>query len=178
MEKMTKEQFAEYKQQFLERKRKAYEAEPEVAKLVKTKRLLWRILAVCWVVHCMLTIIVTIQMQADTNIFLEIIKTLFQVFWLFVFINPEGTWRLNVMLYISAGYNLLMIVNEYQRSLKDILPQLIQRMPVFGLIFLMETLLPFLLLGIAFYLTLPKAHREQAERAQAIIKELQNQPNL
>lgn len=140
MEKMTKEQYADYKQQFLEKKRKAYEAEPEVAKLIKTKRLLWRILAVYWVVHCMLTIIVSIQMQADTNIFIEIIKTLFQAFWLFVFINPQGTWRLNVMLYISAGYNMLTIITEYQRSLGDILPQLIQQMPVFGLIFLMEAL--------------------------------------
>lgn len=175
MDNMSKEQYANLKQQFLEEKRKAYEAEPAVYNLVKTKRLFWRILAIYWGVHFILTIINSIQMQLDTNYLLEIVKTLFQVFWLYVFISPEGNWRINVMLYVSAAYNLVMGINVYQQSLQGVLPQVFQEMPLLGILFLMEILIPFLFLGMAFYLTLPKAHREQAERVQMIIKSLQEE---
>lgn len=173
MENMTKEQYADFKRQFLEEKQEAYEAEPDVYRLIKTKRLFWRILAVYFSVHCALTVIVSIQMHLDTNYLMEIAKTLFQIFWLYVFISPEGTWRLNIMLYLSAAYNLITFINQSCRSLQDFFPQFIQEMPIFGILFFMEALLPFLFFGTALYLTLPSAHRKQAERAQEIIKELQ-----
>lgn len=173
MEKMTKEQYADFKRQFLEDKQRAYESEPNVYRLVKTKRLLWRILAACLVIHCALTIIASIQIQADNNYLLEIARTLFQLFWLYVFISPEGTWRLNIMLYISAAYNLITIAKQYQAFSAGLFLQFLQEMPVFGSMFFMEVLLSFLILGTAFYLTLPMAHRKQAERVQEIIKELQ-----
>lgn len=175
MDKINKEQYENWKQQFLEDKRKAYEAEPDVYNLVKTKRLFWRILAVYWGVHFILTIINSIQLQLDTNYLLEIAKTLFQVFWLYVFISPEGNWRINVMLYVSAAYNLVMGINIYRQSLQGVLPQVFQEMPLLGILFLMEILIPFLFFGMAFYLTLPKVHREQAERVQMIIKSLQEE---
>lgn len=176
MEKMTKEQYAEIKRQFLEDKQRAYEAEPGVYRLIKTKRLLWRILAAGLVIHCALTIIASIQIQADINYLFEIVRTLFQLFWLYVFISPEGTWRLNIMLYISAAYNLITIAKQYQQYQAfsaGLFLQFLREMPVYGILFIMEVLLPFLFLGTAFYLTLPKAHRNQAERVQEIIKELQ-----
>lgn len=172
---MNKEQYKNLKQQFLEEKRKAYEAEPDVYNLVKAKRLFWRILAVYWIVHFVLATINSIQMQLNTNYLLEIAKTLFQVFWLYVFISPEGSWRINVMLYVSAAYNVMMGINIYRQSLQGILPQVFQAMPLLGLLFLMEILIPFILLGIALYLTIPESHRQQAERAQMIIKELQEE---
>ena len=172
---MYKEQYANWKQQFLEDKRKAYEAEPGVYNLIKMKRLFWRILAVYWVVHLVLSAIVSIQMHTDMNYVLEIAKTLFQIFWIYVFISPEGTWRINIMLYVSAAYNLMMIITNYRQSLQGILLQVFQALPIFGLVFVMEVLIPFLFLGIALYLTLPKSHREQAERAQSILKGLQEE---
>lgn len=175
MDKMSKEQYLNWKQQFLEDKKKAYEAEPAVYNLVKTKRLFWRILAVYWIVHFALSTVASIQMQAETNYLLEIAKTLFQIFWLYVFISPEGNWRINVMLYVSAAYNLVMGINIYRQSLQGVLPQVFQEMPLLGILFLMEILIPFLFLGMALYLTLPKAHREQAERVQMIIKSLQEE---
>lgn len=175
MDNMNKEQYANWKQQFLEDKRKAYEAEPDVYNLVKTKRLFWRILAVYWGVHFILTIINSIQMQLDTNYLLEIAKTLFQVFWLYVFISPEGNWRINVMLYVSAAYNLVMGINIYRQSLQGILLQVFQEMPLLGILFLMEILIPFIFLGMALYLTIPKSHKQQAERVQMIIKSLQEE---
>lgn len=173
MDKMNKEQYASWKQQFLEDKRQAYEAEPGVYNLVKIKRLFWRIMAAYWGVHFILSTVISTQLQVDTNYVLEILKTLFQLFWLYIFISPEGTWRINIMLYVAAAYNLVMNITNYQRSLQYILPQVFQELPISGLLFLMEILVPFLFLGIALYLTLPKAHREQAERVQMIIKELQ-----
>lgn len=176
MENMTKEQYADFKRQFLEEKQKAYEAEPDVYRLIKTKRLFWRILAVCLAIHCALTIIASIQIQSDINYLFEILRTLFQIFWLYVFISPEGTWRLNIMLYISAAYNLITVINQSRSSLQDVFPQFIQfiqEMPIFGILLFMEVLLPVVFLGIALYLTLPGAHRKQAERVQEIIKELQ-----
>lgn len=173
MDNMSKEQYAILKQQFLEEKRKAYEAEPDVYKLVKTKRLFCRILSIYWIVHFVLYIINSIQMQLDTNYLLEIAKTLFQVFWLHVFISPEGNWRINVMLYVSAAYNLVMAINIYQQSLQGVLLQVFQKMPLLVISFLMEILMLFIFLGIALYLTIPKSHRQQAERAQEIIKNLQ-----
>ncbi len=175
MDQRNKEQYANWKRQFLEDKRKAFEAEPGVYHLINMKRLFWRILAVYWGVHFILTIIFLVQMQADTNYVLDILRTLFQIFWLYVWINPEGTWRFNIVLYISAAYNLMTAINTYRQSLQGILPQIFSEMPLLGLIFLMEILIPFLLSGTACYLTLPKSHREQAERAQAIVKELQKE---
>lgn len=172
---MSKEQYANWKQQFLEDKRKAYEAEPGVYDLVKTKRLFWRILAVYWAVHFVLSTVASMQMQVEMNYLLEIAKTLFQIFWLYVFISPEGSWRINVMLYVSAGYNLVLCINIYHQSLQGILLQVFQQLPILGLTFLMGMLVPFLLLGMALYLTLPKSHREQAERVQMILKSLQEE---
>ena len=172
---MSKEQYANWKQQFLEDKRKAYEAEPGVYNLVKTKRLFWRILAVYWAVHFVLSTVASMQMQVEMNYLLEIVKTLFQIFWLYVFISPEGSWRINVMLYVAAGYNLVLCINIYQQSLQGILLQVFQQLPILGLTFLMGVLVPFLLLGMALYLTLPKSHREQAERVQMILKSLQEE---
>ena len=130
MDNMNKEQYANWKQQFLEDKRKAYEAEPGVYNLIKMKRLFWRILAVYWVVHFVLSAIVSIQMHTDMNYVLEIAKTLFQIFWIYVFISPEGTWRINIMLYVSAAYNLMMIITNYRQSLQGILLQVFQALPL------------------------------------------------
>lgn len=175
MNKMDKEQYANWKQQFLDDKRKAYEAEPGVNNLIKMKRLFWRILAFFWVVHSVLSTIASLQMQMHINYVVQIARPLFQIFWLYVFISPEGSWRINIMLYVSAAYNLVMAITTYQRSLQGILLQVFRELPVLGLTFLMEVLIPFLFLGVAFYLTLPKSHREQAERAQMIVKELQEE---
>lgn len=173
MEHMDKEQYAKYKQQFLEAKRAAYEAEPDVYHLVKTKRMFLKVLVIYWGVHFLLFTITSIQMQLEINYLLEIVKTLFQIFWLAVFISPEGSWRINVMLYVSAGYNLVTGINTYRQSLQGVLLQIFQEMPLLGILFLTEILVPFLLLGIALYLTVPKSHRLQAERVPMIIKELQ-----
>lgn len=173
MNNMSKEQFASMKKQFMEDKRKAYEAEPGVYNLIKMKRLFWRFFAVYWLVHFALSILASMQIQSEMNYLLEIAKTLFQIFWLYVFISPEGSWRINVMLYVSAAYNLVMAINIYRQSLQGILLQVFRELPLMGLLFLMEILIPFLFLGAAFYLTLSKTHRQQAERAQEILKGLQ-----
>ncbi|MCM1412633.1 MAG: hypothetical protein NC305_19135 [Lachnospiraceae bacterium] len=186
MDKMNKEQFADYKRQFLEDKKQAYEAEPDVARLVRTKRLLWRILAVYHAVDFALAIIASVQLQQDMDYGLWCAKALFQFFWLYVFISPEGTWRINVMLYVSAAYNMITVINNCRQILQNLslqgissqevlqsLPYFFQEQPVWAFGLLMEMLLPFLLLGIAMYLTLPKSHREQAERVQAILQKLQ-----
>lgn len=169
---MTKEEHEYLKQQFLEERERAYDAEPEVKNWIKTKQTIFRVLALYWIIHAVLSNIALWQMGAGVHVLTDILAPLFQLFWLFVFISPSGTWRVNAVLYFWALYNFALNLNNYMHNLQGHLLEVIAQMPVLGIVFGMEIMVPFLFLGIACYLTLPKRHRELSERAEAIQKEL------
>lgn len=169
---MDKEEQKILKQRFLEEKEQAYEAEPEVKNWIKKKKIIFRILAAYWIVHAVLSTIALQQMGEGFRVMMDVLRPLFQIFWLYVFVSPNGTWRINTVLYFWALYNLAMNLNNYTRNLQGYLPELVQQMPVMGVIFGMELLVPVLFLAAACYLTIPRAHRELSERAEQIQKEL------
>lgn len=169
---MTKEEQASLKQQFLEERKQAYDAEPEVKIWIEKKRMIFRLMALYWIIHAVLSSIALYQMGAGFHPLTDVFAPLFQIFWLYVFISPNGTWRINMVLYFWALYNLMMNFSNYMRNLQGYLPEMIAQTPVLGAVFGMEVLVPFLFLAIAFYLTLPRSHREWSERAEQIQKEL------
>lgn len=169
---MTKEEHAALKQQFLEEKERAYDAEPEVKSWIEKKKRVFRFMAVYWVIHAVLSGVALYQMGSGIHFLTEVLAPLFQIFWLYVLISPSGTWRVNAVLYFLALYNAVMNLNNYMNNLQGYLLEMVIQMPVMGAVFGMEILVPVLFLGIACYLTLPKAHREWSERAEQIQKEV------
>ncbi len=173
MQTMNKEEYAVYKQKFLAKKKATFEAEPEVNKWLKIKTWIFRGLAILILVHDILSLFLYIWMDSDINYGITIAKTLFSIFWLFVFIAPQGSWRLNIMLFVSAFFNLTTIVTNYFDQLQGQLLPMIRRMPLLGVLFAMEILIPFLFAGTGCYLMIPKAHRQWSDRIQEINKNLQ-----
>lgn len=169
---MTKEEHAALKQQFLEERERAYDAEPEVKNWIKTKRNIFRILAVYWIIHAVFSSVALHQIGSGFNLLMDVLRPLFQIFWLYVFISPNGSWRINMVLYFWALSNMVLNLNNYMHNLQGYVLEMVAQMPVLGAVFGMELLVPVLFLGIACYLTLPKKHREWSERAEQIQKEL------
>lgn len=167
---MDKQEYKQQRRQLSEEEKKLYEAEPEVNGWVKTKQVIFRCIAGYWIVHAILTIIVMIQMQSASNIGMEVAKLLFQLFWIYVCISPKGTWRVSAVFYFFALYNLGINMMNYYKNLQGYVAELFTQMPVLGAMFVMEMLVPFLFLGVACYLTLPKKHRMLSEQAEAIRK--------
>lgn len=167
---MDNQEYKRQRQQLLEEEKRLYEAEPEVYGWVKTKEMIFKCIAGYWIVHAILAIITVVQIQSDANAGMEIVKLLFQIFWIYVIISPKGTWRLNAVFYFLALANLGLNMTTYFENLQGHLGEMFIQMPVMGVIFVMEMLVPFLFLAAACYLTLPKKHRILSERAEEIHK--------
>jgi len=169
---MTKEEHALLKQRLREEKERAYKEEPEVKNWIEKKRMVFRFFAVYWIVHAVLSSAALHQLGAGFNFLTDVLAPLFQIFWLYVFISPNGTWRINLVLYFWALYNLMLNLNNYLHNLQGYLLEAIRQTPVLGAVFGMEVLVPFLFLATACYFTLPKPHRDLSERAGQLQKEL------
>lgn len=168
---MDKEEQKRIKQQFLEEQERAYDAEPDVKNWIKTKETIYKVLAAYWLVHAVLCIAALLQAQAGLNFITDILKPVFQLFWLYVFISPKNTWRVNTALYFAAFYNFVMNLNHYFH-LRGYLWETVRLSPVTGIVFLMDALVPFLFLITACYLTIPKAHRDLSDRAKELQTEI------
>ena len=162
---MDKKEFLRQRQQILD---ECYRKDPEVAVWVRTKRILWRITAGYFILHMVLDILLRMQMQTYEGLGREIFKLLFQLFWLFISINPERSWRISTLLYLFAVVNFSMLFLSGESMLNS-LPY-ISAMPLLGAIMFMELLLPLLLLALAIYLTAFPKSRELSERAWEICK--------
>ncbi len=169
---MNKEERRALKQQLAEEKERMYNADPEVKHWIKTKRTIFWALAVYWIVHALLSIIALQQIGAGFRLATDVLRPLFQLFWIYVFISPNGTWRVNVVFYFWALSNLALNFNNYMSNLQGYFQEAVAQIPVLGVVFFMEVLVPFLFLGIACYLTIPKSHRELSDRVQNMQREL------
>lgn len=164
-----KEQIQQQRQMIAERRRLFYEENPDLAKWVKNKRVIRNIILIYWVLHTILTILVMLQMGSSGSIVLEIVKLLFQMLWICVFINPEGSWRFSLILYLWALGNFVMLLQQGA----DIMDSLayIPYQPLYGIILIMEVMVPFLFLAIAIYLTALPKNRELSERVYELQKQ-------
>ncbi len=156
----------------MEERERVYGAEPEVKNWIKKKKMIFRFMAAYWILHAVLSIAALQQMGAGFQVVTDVLRPLFQLFWISVFISPYGTWRINLIFYFWAFCNLAINWNNYAQNLQGHLPEIVQQMPLLGVVFAMECLVPLLFLGIACYLTFSKTHRELSDRAQEIQREL------
>ncbi len=173
---MDKAEFESRHQEMFRQQSRFFEDNPEIRKWVETKKILFWVLAGYWIVHWVVSIIIMIQMQNLTAAVagIEIFKMLFQLLWMKVFLNHMGSWRLNIMLYVSAVYNGVMLIQNGRMVLESIsyFPYM-----SFGSVLLyciligMEVLAPLLLLAVAIYLTVPSRHRKWSEQVEAMYKE-------
>ncbi len=166
---MDKAEYDILRRQALAEKEQLYQAEPDVAAWVKKKGLIFKVVAGYWILHAALLAALMMQMDSMDGFGMEIFKLLFQLLWIWVFMAPEGSWRLSVILYFSALMNFATLL-QYPGGFASIL-DCIREMSLLGVVMLMESLVPVLLLGIAIYLTAIPRHRELSERAEAISKE-------
>ena len=164
-----KEQIQKQRQMIAEQRRLFYEENPDLARWVKNKRVIRNIILIYWVLHTVFTIIVMLQMGSSGSIVLEIVKLLFQMLWICVFVNPEGSWRFSLILYLWALGNFVMLLQQGA----DIMDSLayISYQPLYGIILIMEVMVPFLFLAIAIYLTALPKNRELSERVYELQKQ-------
>ena len=164
-----KEQIQKQRQMISEQRRLFYEENPDLARWVKNKRVIRNIILIYWALHTIFTIIVMLQMGSPGSIVLEIVKLLFQMLWICVFVNPEGSWRFSLILYLWALGNFVMLLQQG----KDIMAALsyISYQPLYGIILIMEVMVPFLFLAIAIYLTALPKNRELSERVYELQKQ-------
>lgn len=165
---MNQQDLKELQKQIMEEKKQAYQAEPELARWVAVRKTLLLIVLGFWLAHELLSVMLMLQMHSG-SIGMEIVKCLFQLLWLCAFMSPEAGWRINLILYLSALVNFAMFFQAY-RDIPN-LWAVIMIYPSFGILACIEALFPFLLLGIAVYLTAFPGHRELSERVEIISKQ-------
>ncbi|MDE7284743.1 MAG: hypothetical protein K2N85_14340 [Lachnospiraceae bacterium] len=173
---MDKNEYKKQRQITLQKQEQFLIDNPEIGKWVKMKKLLFRLLAGYWIFHTVISIIIMAmqQMLTVSEITRMVFMLLFQLLWMAAFMNPRGGWRLNLILYISAAYNLLMLVKNgaIMMETASYLPYMPLTVALtYGVLMLMEILVPFLLLAAAIYLTAFSNHREWSEQAEEMYKE-------
>ena len=163
---MDNQAFKEQRSQIMAEIEQFYVENPEVGNLVHKKRLLRRIVVIFWVLHTVFSLLLMAQIQTldGMEAAKEIFKLLFQLLWLFAFMSPEGGWRIHLILYFWSLANFGMLFMNYSDMIAT-LPY-VATMPLLGVVMFMEVVVPFLLLGVALYFTLPASHRCLSEEAE------------
>lgn len=158
----------EYRAQFLREN-------PEIESWIKKRKTLLLIVVIYWILHTVISLIFMVQMQSltGTQATGEIVKLLFQLLWLWVFMNPQGGWRFNLILYFWALINLATLLSQL-RDMMAFLPN-VSQMPLLGVLMIMEILVPFLLFGAAIYLTAIPDHRRMSEQIETVGKKIAEQ---
>ncbi len=159
---MTKQEREMQRSQLLLEKELFYKNHPEVSRWVKTKRLLRNLLMAFWVLHAVFSLIFFTQMELLDSGNMEVFKLMMQLFWISVFLNPEGGWKMNIIFYVWALSNFGLLVMNASDMIE---------MPLLGVIMFMEAVIPFLLLALALYLTVPAKHRAMSEQSENFAKE-------
>lgn len=165
---MDKQELERQRGQILAERQQFYSNHPELADWVKKRKIIRNILLIYWILHSVISFILMMQMQTMDGIGMEVFKLLIQLFWLFLFLNPEGSWKINLIVYIWAVSNFALLLMNASNMLDTI--QYIPYMPLLGVVMLMEFLVPFLLLGVALYLTAVPKHRAMSEEVEDMLK--------
>lgn len=173
---MDKAEFERQRQSILQEQEQFLVDNPEIGKWVKTKKILFRFLAGYYTIHTVISIAIMAMQQSLTV--MEAVKyivfLLFQLLWMAAFMNPRGGWRINLILYIAAAYNFYLLISNGAIMIETVsyLPYVpLSVALIYGILILMETLFPFILLAVAIYLTAFRNHREWSEQAEAMYKE-------
>ncbi len=180
---MDKEEYRREREKAASEQKQFLRDNPEVGRLVKTKRIFIWFLAGYLMVHFFLSIgILIVQDKLTAGMAgIELVKLFFQLLWICLFLNPAGIWKQNLMLYLSAGYNFytLLANRAMMQSVWTYLPymDLVPRL-LYRYLMLTEILIPLILLAMASWLILPRRNRELSEEASAMYQEtLQNLQN-
>lgn len=170
-EKINKEEFEEQKRQVLEEQKRFLEDNPELGRWVGRKKLLRRLLMGWMLVHFIFVLIIMSRTDAlqGAAVGTEVVKLLFSLLWIAVFLNPAGGWKMNLIVYVWAASNFAVLITNWD-IYKDF-ALYFSLMPVISISMLMEILVPFLLLLIAVYLTAIPKHRDYSQQVEQNYKE-------
>lgn len=153
-----------FREKIIEEHRQYYMENPEVESWVNRKRALRIAVLIFWALHSGLAMFLMAQSAESTGIAREAASLLFQLFLLFGFMNPEGSWRINIVLYLWAMGEFFVLARDFGAIVESF--PIVLFMPMLAAVELMEILTPFLLLGAAMYLTLPASHRRLSEEVE------------
>lgn len=164
---MNQEEFIRLRQQIIDEENQFYINHPDVGAWVRLKRMIYRVIVIYWIVHSVLSIAVMIQMQNVQFVMvgMEILKLFIQLLILTVVISPKGGWKPNLFLYFYFATNLYFLIRNGALILAT-LPYILIA-PSYSLLVVMEATVPFLLLGIAIFYTVPAKHRRLSELSEA-----------
>lgn len=114
---MDKEEFKRLRQQLIDQEKQYYSENPDIGALVKTKRIIRRVVSIFWVLHSVLTLLVMLQMHTLTGfgVGLEIFKLLFQLLILNAVLSPEIGWRVHLLMYLYAAANHKIIAEQISK---------------------------------------------------------------
>lgn len=166
---MRKQEREMQRRQITAEREQFYRNYPEIAEWVKTKRMLRNIIMIYWILHSVFSLLLFAQMQATDDMSTEVARLVIQLFWLCVFLNPEGGWKMNIIVYVWALTNFGLLVMNASAMIETM--AYIRDMPLLGVVMLMETLTPFLLLSLALYLTAVPKHRAMSQQLENFAKE-------
>lgn len=177
MEQVDKEALEAQRQEILQRRAQFFADNPHLASWIRKKKLLYRFFAGYLILHSVLSIVIMVVAQFFTvsELAMEIVKCIIGLFWMFLFMNPSGygSWRLHVMLYLSAACNFWLVLSNFA-AVWDIVLALPMMQPgymlLYGVLIAMDVLYPFLLLATATYLMAFRRHREWSEQIEAMYK--------
>ncbi len=163
---MDKEYFEQQRNSVLAEQEQYLREHPDVAEWVKKKRIILRVVLLYWLIHFVMVTIVSQQMGMLTmgTIVKDTFALLFQLMWLFVFLNPQTGWRMSLIVYLWAMVNYVQLMT----SIKDMMDIMlnVEQMLLVKVVIIMDIFVPFLLLIVALYLTAFPKHRLLSEQAE------------
>lgn len=163
---MNSEELKAKQQEAIDQYKRALESEPEVKKWVDHKKKL-RLFAILYLLaYYVVEFMAYNSVNADINMTRLVVKFLFGVFWMSLFLLPTAAWKVSDIFYISAIWNFFSLAKLYGNQ-KDF-SIYFQHGALYSIFFIMSVAIPVLQLVLACWLTIPKKHRELADRAQEI----------
>lgn len=165
---MDKQELERQRKQILAEKEQFYRNNPELSNWVKMRKVLRNILLIYWIMHSVFSFVLMMQIQVMDGIGMEIFKLLIQLLWICAFLNPEGGWRMNIIVYVWAVSNFVLFI----RGASFVFEALPYMPWLYLVVVSMEVLAPFLLLGIALYLTAFPKHRAMSEQVEDMMKDV------
>lgn len=156
-------------QEAMDQYKRNLEAEPDVKKWIDQKKKIRLFAIIFLLAYYVVEFLAYDSVKAEINMTRLVIKALVAVCWMAFFMLPTAPWKVSCMFYVSAAWNFWnlckMYINQKDFSLY------FQNGSFLAIFFVMSVAIPFLLLALACWLTIPMKNRELADRAQDINQE-------
>lgn len=163
---MTKEELQEKQKAVIEEYNQSIEANPDVKKWISTKRKLTLIAIIYVVAYYIIEYLAYTSVNSEISIGRLVVRAIIAVGWFVLFLIPNANWKANLIFYVSAAYNFLSLIKILTGNID--VGAYFSNGPFLAIFFVMSVAMPFLILALACWLTIPKKNRELSDKAQKL----------